>query len=268
MSFVNSACCYLGVLCISGLTLRADQVILDDLIVQSSLAVGQDAVNGENFGFDTIRLKENNLRIKFQDTSSSSSFPTVDWSIVINDSTNGGANHFSIENVDAGTMPFRIFSGAPGSALVVDAQGDIGIGNLTPVVELHIKDGDSPTMRLEQDGSSGFTAQTWDVAGNETNFFIRDATNGSPLPFRIRPSAPQNSLYIDTDGDVGLGTASPSAQLHVVGDGRFTNGLLVEGAAGQGAGGDRRRGFAAAACGRGGRRCGGCPGDLGTGSRG
>lgn len=91
MKFVNSACCYLGVLCISGLTLRADQVIVDDLIVQSSLAVGSDAVNGENFGFDTIRLKENNLRIKFQDTSSSSSFPTVDWSIVINDSENGGA---------------------------------------------------------------------------------------------------------------------------------------------------------------------------------
>ncbi|MFT5760779.1 MAG: hypothetical protein ACI9LM_005566, partial [Alteromonadaceae bacterium] len=51
--------------------------------------------------------------------------------------------------------------------------------------------------------------------GNETNFFIRDATNGSTLPFKIRPGAPTNSLYIDTDGDIGLGTASPDSKLHL-----------------------------------------------------
>jgi hypothetical protein len=58
-----------------------DQVILDDLIVDGSLCVGMDCVNGESFGFDTIRLKENNLRIKFQDTSSTASFPNRDWQI-------------------------------------------------------------------------------------------------------------------------------------------------------------------------------------------
>ena len=46
-----------------------DQVIPDDLIVQRSLCVGFDCVNNESFGFDTIRLKENNTRIKFEDTS-------------------------------------------------------------------------------------------------------------------------------------------------------------------------------------------------------
>ena len=47
----------------------ADQVIPDDLIVQGSACVGLDCVNNESFGFDTIRLKENNTRIKFDDTS-------------------------------------------------------------------------------------------------------------------------------------------------------------------------------------------------------
>lgn len=37
-----------------------DQVIPDDLIVQGSACVGLDCVNNESFGFDTIRLKENN----------------------------------------------------------------------------------------------------------------------------------------------------------------------------------------------------------------
>jgi len=40
----------------------ADQVIADDLIVQGSTCVGLDCVNNESFGFDTLRLKENNTR--------------------------------------------------------------------------------------------------------------------------------------------------------------------------------------------------------------
>ena len=34
------------------------------------------------------------------------------------------------------------------------------------------------------------------MAGNETNFFIRDVTNGSKLPFRIRPGAPTSSIDV------------------------------------------------------------------------
>lgn len=177
-----------------------DQVILDDLIVQGSICAGFDCVNGESFGFDTLRLKENNLRIKFQDTSTSASFPTRDWQITANDSSNGGANKFSIDDIDGGRTPFTIEAGAPSHSLYVDDAGRIGLGTSTPVVEMHVKDGDTPTLRLEQDGSSGFGPQTWDVASNETNFFIRDATNGSKLPFRIRPGAPQSSLDIKADG--------------------------------------------------------------------
>lgn len=202
---------------------QADQQILDDLIVQGSICAGTDCSNGESFGFDTLRLKENNLRIKFQDTSNSASFPTNDWQITANDSANGGQNKFSIDDIDGGRTPFTIEASAPSHSLYVDDGGRIGLRTSTPVVEMHMVSGDSPTLRLEQDGSSGFTPQTWDVAGNETNFFVRDATNGSRLPFKIRPSAPTNSIYVDTNGDIGLGTASPDAGLHVI-----NNSMLVE----------------------------------------
>lgn len=205
-----------------------DQQFLDDVIVVGSICVGQDCNNGENFGFDTGRYKENNLRIHFDDTSSSASFPSNDWRISINDSSNGGSSYFAVEDATAGNTPFRIEAGAGANAIHVDASGgNVGLGTATPVVELHVTDGDSPSMRLEQNGSSGFTPQTWDIAGNETNFFVRDVTNGSKLPFKIRPGAPDNSIYIDTDGDVGMGSASPTAALHV----RRTNGnagLLIE----------------------------------------
>jgi hypothetical protein len=196
-----------------------DQVIPDDLIVQMSLCVGFDCVNNENFGFDTIRLKENNLRIHFDDTSNTGSFPANDWRLVANDSANGGRNVFYLEDSATGREVFSVEAGAPTNALWVDSTGNVGFGTSTPVLQLHVKDGNTPALRLEQDGSSGFSAQTWDVAGNEANFFVRDVTNGSKLPFRIRPNAPTSSIDIAASGDVGIGTQSPEVELHILATG-------------------------------------------------
>ncbi len=193
-----------------------DQVILDDLIVDGSACIGQDCVNGESFGFDTIRIKENNLRIHAQDTSNTASFPGNDWRLTFNDSANGGLNKFSIDDVDGGRTPFTLEAGAPSHSLYVDDGGRVGFGTAAPVVEMHVVNGDSPTLRLEQNGSSGFTPQTWDVAGNEANFFIRDATNGSTLPIKIKPAAPTSSIFINgSDGRVGLRDETPDAPLDV-----------------------------------------------------
>lgn len=197
-----------------------DFVINDDLIVDGSACIGFDCVNGESFSFDTLRLKENNLRVHFDDTSNSASFPNNDWRIVVNDTANGGSSHFSVEDSTASRTPFRIEAGARTNALVVEDDGDIGIGTSNPTTDIHVVTGNTPTLRLDQDGSSGFTPQVWDVAGNETNFFIRDATSGSTLPFRIRPGAPTSSIDIAAGGNVGVGTSSPSSSLHV----RRTNG--------------------------------------------
>ena len=90
-----------------------------------------------------------------------------------------------------------------------------GIKTANPVVDVHIIEGNTPTVRLEQDGSDGFTAQTYDIAANEANFFIRDVTNGSSLFFRAKPGAPEDSIFIAADGDIGLGTDAPQGQLHV-----------------------------------------------------
>ncbi|MEZ6064416.1 MAG: hypothetical protein R3B90_01635 [Planctomycetaceae bacterium] len=185
-----------------------DQVFADDVIVQGSLGVGVDTVNNEAFGADTIRIKENNLRIHFDDTSVGT-FPANDWRIIVNETTDGALNHFSIEDSTASSTPFRIVAGAPNNSLLVDDNGNVGFGTASPALELHAVDGDTAALRLEQDGSGGFTPHSWDIAGNETNFFIRDVTSGSRLPFRIRPGAPTSSIDIAADGDVGLGTGSP-----------------------------------------------------------
>jgi hypothetical protein len=192
-----------------------DTVIADDLIVQSSECVGFDCVDGESFGTDTIRLKENTTRIAFVDTSSGAGFPSTDWTLEANDQASGGQNRFSIVDVTDATTPFTIRGLAPTNSIFVASNGKVGFRTASPLLDLHVTTGDTPALRFEQTNTSGFTAQTWDVAGNEANFFVRDLTGGSRLPFRIRPGAPTSSVDIAASGNVGIGTASPEVKLHV-----------------------------------------------------
>ena len=198
-----------------------DFVIADDLIVQGSTCSGLDCVNGEVFGFDTIRVKENNTRIQFDDTSTSAGFASNNWQIRANSSANGGGNFLAFVdqgatgNSETGTIVFEVDAGAPANSLRVSSGGNVGIGTATPVLDVHANTTDTPAIRLEQNNSGGFTAQTWDIGANEANFFVRDVTSGSRLPFRIRPGAPTSSIDISANGDVGIGTASPAKKLHV-----------------------------------------------------
>lgn len=200
-----------------------DQVIPDDLIVQGSICAGLDCVNNEDFGFDTIRVKENNTRIQFDDTSTSAGFPNNNWQIRANDSGSGGANFLGFVdqgasgNSETGTIVFAVNSGALANSLRVGSNSKVGLRTATPVLDVHANTTDTPAIRLEQNNTGGFTAQTWDIAGNEANFFVRDVTSGSRLPFRIRPGAPTSSVDISAAGNVGLSTASPNLRLEVFG---------------------------------------------------
>lgn len=187
----------------------------DDVIVKGSICVGVDCSSGETFNFDTIRLKENNLRIKFIDTSNASGFPTRDWEISANESANGGLNNFAIFNVDNERYPFTILDNAEANSIYVHTGSRVGLSTSAPAMQLHAVTGNTPTFRLDQDASSGFTSQAWDIGGNESNFFVRDATNNGIIPFKIQPKAPANSIYVAADGDVGFETASPDGQFDI-----------------------------------------------------
>lgn len=203
------------------LNFMPDFVTADDLIVQGSACVGLDCVNGEVFGFDTIRMKENNTRLQFDDTSTSAGFATNNWQIRANSSASGGGSFLGFVdqgatgNSETGTIVLEVDAGAPANSVRVSSLGRLGLRTATPVLDVHANTGNTPAIRLEQNNSGGFTAQTWDMAGNEANFFVRDVTHGSLLPFRIRPGAPTSSIDISADGDVGIGTGSPSKKLHV-----------------------------------------------------
>lgn len=203
--------------------------------VFGNLCVGLDCTSSETFGLDVLKLKDINVRIDFNDVSSSGGFPNNDWRITINSSLNGGPDFFAIDDSTNEIRPFLIEDRAQDDALVVSDQGGdgsaggyIGIGTQDPLMEMHLFHGDSPGLRIEQDGTEGFGAYAWDVAGNEANFFVRDVTatgsGAEVIPFRIRAGTPSGTLTLD-GANVGLGTVSPSTTLHLQSE---TPGLRVE----------------------------------------
>jgi hypothetical protein len=121
---------------LTGAPARADQVIAQDLVLQGSDCIGFDCVMAEAFLFDTIRLKENNLRIHFEDTTDPLAGPATDWRITANDSASGGPSYLRIEDATSATFPVRVDSGAPTDALVVLSSG-VGVGTATPSARLH-----------------------------------------------------------------------------------------------------------------------------------
>jgi Chaperone of endosialidase len=191
------------------------QPTTSELSISEKVCIGPGCVDPETFGLDTLKLKENNTRLLFEDNSAAAGFPATDWRLTANDTSSGGANRFSIEDATAATTPFTIIGAAPSNSLFVAGNGRIGMRTAVPTLDLHVVGSNTPGLRLEQNGSGGFTPYTWDVAGNDGNFFIRDVTGGFRLPLRIRPGAPTSSVDITATGNVGIGTATADAKLDV-----------------------------------------------------
>lgn len=104
----------------------ADQVIADNLEVQGSVCVGFDCVNGEVFGADTLRLKENNTRILFMDTSTAAGEASTDWFMQANDSSLGGSSTFQIKDVEGVADPN--LQGTPVLAIQSGNGGGVALG--------------------------------------------------------------------------------------------------------------------------------------------
>ncbi|HEX3068204.1 MAG TPA: tail fiber domain-containing protein [Thermoanaerobaculia bacterium] len=182
----------------------------DFVSAAGGVCAGADCTSTESFGLATAKLKANNTRLKFEDTSTSVGFPTTDWQLSANDTFSGGLNKFFVEDLTAATVPLLIEGGTPTNALYLDSTGRIGLGTSTPARNLSISDSISPTIRMEQSASP---FQAWDIVANNNNFYVRDI-NHEFNPFIIRSSTPDNTLVLDSTGRLGLGVSAPLYQIH------------------------------------------------------
>jgi hypothetical protein len=193
----------------------ADVVHADDVIITGRVCAGSaDCVTGRVFQGD-LELVSGNPEIIFIDNT----IGADDWEI------EADASDLEIKNrVDGGSTidVVRLNGGAPGNSLVIDSQGFLGLGTSAPGDELHIR-GHIPTIRLQDTAAEG---RTWHIAGTFQGFEIQDRT-AFTIPLFFYPGAPNNSIVVDSTGNFGSGTSTPSAALHL----RRTNGtakLLVE----------------------------------------
>ena len=118
-----------------------------DVLCNNSLGVGFDIYPNMTFGMATIMLKENNLRILFDDTSQET-YPNNDWQLTANSNlsiASGGRNYFAIEDITNSRFPFIVYSQAPSYSICVESSGNVGFGTNTPARKVHITD----AMRLE-----------------------------------------------------------------------------------------------------------------------
>lgn len=199
-------------------SLTNEATTTDSLTVKGNACIGGECVIYSN-GVDTdavypvLKLKGPNLGILFNDVEIPNTSSTFrNWAVQANPDD---ADRFSLVDVDNATLPFSVEGAAPGNALYVRSNGHLGLGTSTPSQDVHVISSNSPAIRLEQDGTGGPTARTWDAVGNDIGFFVRDVSNSSAVPFRIQAGAPTSSLEVSGTGYVGVGTSAPSAPLHV-----------------------------------------------------
>ncbi|MGR3381616.1 hypothetical protein [Roseovarius indicus] len=101
-----------------------------------------------------------------------------------------------------------------------DCANNESFGNRIDLSRLRLKNFETSIEFVDSSTASGFATTDWTLRANEggngglNGFSIVDATNGS-APFTIEASALSNSLYVASEGDIGLGTSLPQAPLHL-----------------------------------------------------
>ena len=93
----------------------------------------------------------------------------------------------------------------------ITSAGDVGIGTTSPSTKLHVSGSATQTALISS--TAGDVRVGFDATGAYYNWIQTDRSNGA---FRFAVSNTE-AMRLDTSGNLGIGTASPSSRLEIVG---------------------------------------------------
>jgi len=154
----------------------------------------------------------------------------------------GFTNGLSIKSAgNSGTYPFMVTyaSGTEGDAFCIDDNLNVGIGITSPSALLHVFKSSHPNALLARFENPSGEALVEIKAQNDALSVLQFADSEDGNVGAIQYSHPENSMRfktadaermrIDSSGNVGIGTTSPTQKIQVDGNARINGGLLVNG---------------------------------------
>jgi hypothetical protein len=193
----------------------------DDLSIQTNNTSKMYITSGGNVGIGTTS-PASKLDIILNSTGGLKVDTNSDGGATI--TTYQGSTNSNVRQIEFNAQNFQIKTGVPQGtsttdALFIDSSQNVGIGTTSPTAKLHISN-TSGDANIVLAGSSG---QVLSIDQNS----IRTTTASQIAIFTN--STTTNGLYINSAGNIGIGTTSPSEKLHVVGNVRIEGDLTVNG---------------------------------------
>lgn len=174
-------------------------------------------VFGQNIAINTTGSPADATRL-LEVTQTSAAANMVALYAIHSGATGAGLTGYGLQAIKTGGAGTNIAgyfsstgsSGANYSIIIPNGGGNMGIGTLTPTAQLHIHNtGADASMRVMRNAGSDFY-----VTSQAANSVVGTA---SATDLDIRTNNTPGRIYIQSDGDVGVGTITPSEKLHLYG---------------------------------------------------
>ena len=206
-----------------GISLNADLDALDAIFGSGGTAVSMGAVTMDGLTVDgntssqTYRSSRTDGDVYIQATTDTD-FVKIGTQTKINALLVDGSGDISFYDDTGSTQ--GLFWDASAETLAIGHTNPSSTYRLDVAGSIR-STGTAPSYTLQESDAGN---QTWLMASYGGTFAVRDTTvSGSAYPLQIQAATPSNTLYLKSDGNVGIGTDSPSDKLTVNGTINHTN---------------------------------------------